>query len=91
LLCIPVLCHTYHIPSPSHSPSLCQIQVQILEVLSMRLSPFPCYFFLLDPYMSLSTLFSNNLRLYFPPNVTNQVLHPYKTKLQFCLIKTLYF
>jgi hypothetical protein len=49
LLCIPALCHTYHIPSPSNSPWLGQIQVQILKVLSMWLSPLPCYFLPLRP------------------------------------------
>jgi hypothetical protein len=57
LLCIPVLCHTHHIPSPSHSCS------------SALCDNFhsPVTFSLLDPNISLNTLLSNTLSLYFSP------------------------
>ena len=80
----PLLTHTRHIPSPSHSsrfyhPHNIGWAVQIIYLLVMQSPPFPVTFSLLGPYILLNTIFSNTLTFVSSRNVNDQVSHPYKT------------
>jgi hypothetical protein len=74
-------CHFYrpsHYSRFEHPSNICW-RIQIIKLLIMQFSPLPVIPSLLGPNFSLSTLFSNTLRLRHSLNVCDQVSHPYKT------------
>ena len=75
--------HTCYMPRPSHAsrihyPKNIWWGVQIIKLLIMRFSPFPCCLSLLGPNILFSTLFSDTLSLRFSLIVSDQVLQPNK-------------
>ena len=80
----PLLTHTRHMPSPSHSsrfyyPRNIGWGVQIIQLLVMQSPPFPVTSSLLSPNILLNTMFSKTLSFFSSCNVSDQVSHPYKT------------
>jgi len=83
---------TCHMPRPAHSSWLDYQNnvwwgVQIIKFLIMLSLPLRCYLTPLEPGTFLNTLFWNTLNLRSFLNVSDQVLHPYKTtgKLELCV------
>jgi hypothetical protein len=66
-------------PRPSHSRfyHLRSIgwEVQIMQLLIMKFSPFPCYLVPFGPYILLNTLFSNTLSVCSSMSVTKFHAH----------------
>jgi hypothetical protein len=76
--------HTRYMPRPSHSSRFYHLHniwwgVQIIKLLIMKFSPFPCHLVPLRPKYFLNTLFSNTLSLRSSLNVSDRVSHPHKT------------
>ena len=80
----PLLTHTRHMLSPSHSsrfhhPHNIGWGVQIFSFSLCSLLHSPITSFLLGPNILLNTIFSNTLSFHSSLNVSDQVSHPYKT------------
>ena len=82
-VCVSAACQIGHMPCPSHSsfdrPNSIWRGVQIMGLLALYSSPFPCYLVPLRPKYILSTVLSNTLNLLFIVSVRVQVSHSYKT------------
>ena len=78
----PLLTHTRHMPSPSHSSQFRTILGEEYISFSSSLCSLlhsPVTSSLLVPNIPLNTIFSNTLSFLFSLNVSDQVSHPYKT------------
>jgi len=81
----PLLTHTRHMPSPSHSsrfyhPHNIGWGVHIMELLVMQsLLHSPVTSSLIGPNILLNTMFSNTLNYVSSRNISDQVSHSYKT------------
>ena len=80
----PLLTHTRHMPSPSHSsrfyhPHNIGWGVQIIKSSLCNLLHSPVTSSLLGPNILLNTMFSDTLSFLSSRNVSDQVSHPYKT------------
>ena len=80
----PLLIHTRHVPSPSHSsrfyhPHNIGWGVQTINSSLCNLLHSPVTSSLLGPNILLNTIFSNTLSFLSSRNVSDQVSHPYKT------------
>jgi len=91
----PVYTSTLPHTCPAHLILLSLISWTILGEEYRSLSSSLCNFLhspvtlsLLDPNILLSTLFSNTLSLYSSLNVSNQVLHPHKTRNKIIILYT---
>ena len=78
-ICISPVSHIWHVPQPFVLLNLVTQIIFVEELLVMQSALLPCYLVLLTPSILLSTLFSNNLRLYSTHHARDQVSHPYKT------------
>ena len=83
---LPLLTHTRHMPSPSHSSRLSPPQYWVWSVEYKSFSSSLCILLhspftssLLGPNILLNTMFSNNLSFLSSRNVSYQVTHYYKT------------
>jgi hypothetical protein len=90
------LSHTCYVSRPSHCslfdhPNNIGWGVQIIKLLIMNFSPFPCYIALLGPNTLLNTLFSNTFGLHSSINMSDQVSHRYKTTGKIIFLQTLIF
>ena len=93
---LPLLTHTRHMPSPSHSspfyhPHNIGWAVKIIYLLVMQPPLFPLYLVPLGPNILLNTMFSNTLSFLSSRNASDQASHPYKTTGKIIILYILIF
>ena len=95
-VCNSPLSHTCYMPRPSHSsrfdnPTILGDRYRSLSSSLYSFLHFPLTSFFLGPNIFLYTLFSNTLSLRSSLNVSDHVLHPYKTTAKIIFLYILIF